>query len=132
MPGTDCLVLLIEDSNIHMNLFILYDGEKESFFICGKKVAESEVEWVPYSFYCKDENVLMWFIDNVMDETVNISLYNFNSIPLSCDNLTFEILDNNSKNEACEIVNYMEHDNYYQNMVDYLKILKNIHNNFDT
>ena len=131
MFGTDCLVLLIEDSNIHMNLFILYDGEKDSFFICGKKVVESEVEWIPYSFYCKSGEVLMNFIDNVMDETVNISLYNFNNIPLSCDNLTFEIL-NNAKSEECEIVNYIEDDDYSQKIVDYLRILKNIHNNSST
>jgi len=131
MSTTDCLVLFIEDSIIYMNLFVVYDGEKDSFFICGKKIVDAEFDWVPYSFYCKDEEALLLFIDNVMDGTVNIRLYNFNDIPLSCSNITFDILDE-SKNDACEIVKYMEEDNPYQTAKDYLKILKNIHNNFST
>jgi hypothetical protein len=129
MSGTDCLVLLIEDSIIYMNLFILFDNERDSFFICGQKIADANFEWVPYSFYCKEERILMRFICNIMDETVNIRLYNFNSIPLSCTDITFDILKN-AKSESCEIMNCMEQERDFINIEDYLVILKNVHNNF--
>ena len=168
MSGTDCLVLLLEDSTIYMNLFIVYDGDKDMFFLSGKKMTErksgfnadnddedennddenngdnddenngdeatSESEycedngWVPYSFYCKEEKILLDFIDTVMDTTVNIYLYNFNDLPFECKDISFDLL-HNSRHERCEIVRYMEEDWSYDRLKSFLKILKNIHNN---
>ena len=69
----------------------------------------------------------MRFIDVVMDKTVNTRLYNFNELPLSCSEISFDLLDS-MKHVSCEIVKYIEDDSYAQNVNDYLEILKNVKN----
>ena len=128
MSTSDCLVLAIEDSIIYMKVFVIFDILKGKFFICGKKVTSVEYEWVPFSFYCEKENVLMNFINLVMDDSVNIYLYNLNNLPISCDEISFDLLEN-SKHESCEIVKYINEDECYNmTVLDCLELLKQIRN----
>jgi hypothetical protein len=125
--STDCLVLLIEDSVMYMNLFILYDDEKKSFFLCGKKITSTGIDYTPFSFQCENEKVVKQFTRLIMEDTVNMYLYNFNNLPRNCDDISFNTLYE-MKSEECELSTYFEEEDYYNDMTDYLEMLKNIKN----
>jgi hypothetical protein len=127
MPETDCLVLRIEYPE-YMDLFILFDIVQKSYYLCGKKTSVSETdEPSPFSFFCKQEDSLLHFIDVIIDVTINTRLYNLNSLPLSCNNISFDLL-NRLAVESSEIISSIDDSNYYGNLQDYLRMLKNIRN----
>jgi len=128
--STDCLVLLIEDSVMYMNLFILYDDEKKSFFLCGKKITSTGVDWLPFSFHCESEKVVKSFTRLIMEDTVNMCLYNFNDLPANCNDISFDTLYE-MKSEECEISTYFEEEDYYEDITEYLEMLKNVKNDYN-
>lgn len=128
MSETDCLVLHLVDN--YYNIFILFDGDVDRFFICGKKIIENHVRWVPFSFYSKTEKILIDFIKSIMEHTINIHLYNFNNLPASCQNISFPLL-NSLKNDSCELLFVENDDMEIFDNYGYLKMLKNINNNFE-
>jgi hypothetical protein len=119
----------MEDSSQYINLFVLYDNLNKTFFLCGKKVLHSTPDTVPFSFYCENEKNIKQFADLILDDRVNVHLYNFNDLPSTCIEITFDTL-NEMRSEDCKIVTYYEDHEYYNNFITYLEILKNVKNDY--
>ena len=128
MSETDCLVLYLNDN--YIQVFVIFDGIKEMFYICGKKIQNATIQWVPFSFYCKTKLITDDFIHNLMEDTVNIHLYNFNNLPLNCTDISFSLL-HNSKHVSCELLCVENEDIQFFDTVNYLKLLENVNNNFE-
>ena len=127
---SDCLVIFLEDSSRYIDLFILYDNLKKSFYMCGKKVSTiNDNDAIPFSFYCKHEKNIKQFIDVIMDDRLNIHIYNFNDLPSRCDDITFDTLHERRREES-KIITYFENHYYYDNFDIQLEIIKNIKNDY--
>ena len=125
--ATDCLVLFLEDSSGYIDLFIIYDNLKKSFFLCGKKRTTDNAE--SFSFYCKRSRHLRQFAHLLLDDRVNLHIYNFNSLPANCDDMTFDLL-NDMRTELSRIIVYYEDRDYYENLIKHMNMIKNIKNEY--
>jgi hypothetical protein len=125
--STDCLVLFLEDSSNNTNLFIIYDNLNKSFFLCGKKVTVTDAK--SFSFYCKHASHLQEFALLLIDSRINIHIYNFDDLPANCDEITFDSL-NERRTNLSNIISYYEDPNYYEKLIKYMTLLKNVKNDY--
>jgi len=98
----DCLVLKIVEfdavnNKIDNSVFILYDKREHNYVVRGKRVNGSAFTSEPYSFVCdyNDVDTLVHFISFIMcsESKVTYELYNYNNLPISSHDITFEFLD---------------------------------------
>jgi len=88
MVGTEynsLMVLCIEErefigNSIDTRLFIVYDHENNTFIILGKRSATERIDPEPYKFNYKYKNDLYEFIKVILNDNVNIIMYNFTSL----------------------------------------------------
>ena len=127
--STDCLVLYLEDSSFYINVFVVYDLQKETFFLYGKKTENvtSQVERVPFSFQGKSKKHINQFCRLLFDESINTHLYNFNDLPYTCEDIDFDMLYE-MRSEETRIVSYYDDNTLTYNLEEYLDVLKNINN----
>lgn len=100
--STDCLVLYIEEvspvkhnaNGIVNSLFIIYDQLSSRFFLCGKNQDDQNIQSKEYSFYCNSDRLesIVTFIE-MNNEDISISLYNYDFLPDTCDDIKYDDLD---------------------------------------
>ena len=128
--STDCLVLEIREfdsdlDRIDTRMFVLYDHNEDTFVFRGKR----QNQWETYSFYCDGLNDLADFIRTIVCKYNYCSfiLYNYDNLPMSSDDITFEHLDNNIRveNEVTGFDNMKCKKKFLKRM---LGILRNVYN----
>lgn len=106
--STDCLVLKIEEydsttERLDNTVFILYDTKSKQYIVRGLRVDTPKMTSVPYSFTCKKLSRLVDFISFIVckQNLWSYTLYNYNNLPFSSENITFDSLydDGNKENE---------------------------------
>jgi hypothetical protein len=134
----DTLVLKIveyemDSSKDDTTLYIWYDQDTETYIIRGKRRETSMVDSCVYSFECNSASNLSDFIQFVIDKTNYVSyiLYNYDNLPKTSDEITFEFLANND-DITYEIAGYDHQKLNRKELIRNLKMLRNIfnYNNF--
>ena len=151
---TDCLVLRIEeiDNDYEVNsddesvsdsddskhdvintVYIIYDSIKEQYFICGKNKNNECVKYISYHFYCSKIKHLLNYISLTITNKTNISLYNLNNLPDSCDDLNYYFLDKMST-ETHKLIDYDDimdiNDKSEIDLKNLLKMMKHVKNDY--
>lgn len=130
----DTLVLKIEehcDGEIDNTIFVLYDHNECNYILYGKRSdLFARLEFVPYSFKCKNAQDLAEFISfaNCKQNKWSYTLYNYDNLPCNCDDISYDFLKSLDGDRSYEIAGY---DNkVFNNMylVKSLKMLKGVFN----
>ena len=137
--STDCLVLYIEEvSPVKYNangdaksLFIIYDLLSSRFFLCGKgNPVDQDIHMNEYSFYCESDKLesMVTFIE-MNNEDINISLYNYDFLPDTCDDIKYDDL-HYGKTSDNWIATTWSGTNNRANLMSFFKMLKDIKNDY--
>jgi len=129
---SDCLILLLEEynsdeSSFGNKIYVLHDYESSLYLIRGLKDDGDE----PFSFTAYDNNhdsvvdFLELFISR--DDLCRITLYNFNDLPLTSNEITYDYLE-----EVCqehnEVTAYRPDLFSKKTITKIVKVLKNVYN----
>jgi len=127
--SSDCLVLNISDDSI--KLYIIYDPLNDKFWVWGKTINEDENQDNEFVYKCQSNHKkqLHTFIQFVLDDGLNLTLYSIPNMPDKCDEITHEYFDENYK---CCDTNVITHYNkvtlrkkYFFKLLNMLKFIKN-------
>ena len=95
----DTLVLKITKYAYDVNYFmyIVYDNSLDKYIIRGQKLTKQPYKATNYSFECESTTYLRDFIMTVLGNNSNVSysLYNYNNLPLTSDEITYDLLEDN-------------------------------------
>ena len=130
MSVSDCLILRISErtdtwidtlTRIENTLYVIFDGNKCEFLVRGV------VNNVSCSFICKRAKSMSDFINiiSVPESTLYYTLYNYQNLPQTSDEITYENLDE-YVSEEYEIVS--EKTNKDISVYNILLMLKNMFN----
>lgn len=129
----DTLVLkIIEYYNFDKKdtiLYILYDNSINRYVIRGKRHETSLIKNCTYSFECDTTHGLAEFIEFLVDSENYVSciLYNYDNLPLTSDEITYEFLEEHDKIQN-EISGYDKKKLERKYLLKLLGILKNVFN----
>lgn len=131
MPDT--LVLKIVESRketgeTDSTLYILYDQRKRTYIIRGSREGVS----TSYSFECFSERDLADFIDFIVDgyyAYVSYSLYNYDNLPETSGEITFDFLCKYD-DRSYELAGYTDCEYKRKHLIRQLRILKKIFNDY--
>jgi hypothetical protein len=132
----DCLVLKLQEVEeqtkekiIDSTVYILYDKKEHCYIVRGKRRCSSSHNSCPYSFECKFANDLVDFLQYLIckSNTVNEVLYNYNNLPYSSNDITFDFL-NESDHSDYEISGYNGIKLLRNRLLKNFKMLRNISN----
>ena len=119
------------DNTIDTSLFIGWDENVSKYFLRGRRQDLTQnSDYVPYSFYCFSKQDLYNFISFIIDRDarINITLYNFNNIIFTSQEvLSFEFFERH-KDKDYEIVGYDNATIDRKSLFNMLTILKNVYN----
>jgi hypothetical protein len=130
-----CLVLCIEEcenyvdtKSIDTRLFITYDFENDSYVVYGKREDTKNTMFVPYFLRCDYTSDLYDFIRCIfdIDNKINVTLYNYNNMPLDCESVDYNFMENN-REVSYEIVGY-DNTELKRNIKTMLRNLRNMYN----
>jgi hypothetical protein len=131
---TDCLVLKLEEydnmtNQLDTTLYILYDNKEKTFVIRGKRRPISDVPSCTYSFTCKSETNLAYFVRYLIygKNKVHEVLYNYDNFPYDEKDITYEFL-NHYDNNLYEISGYNRNKMSRKVLIKNLRMLKNVLN----
>ena len=129
----DCLVLKLEemDSDLHKldtNVYILYDQNEEKYVVRGRRGSSAHT----YSFDCKCACELTDFLAYLVcnNNKVNEILYNYQNLPATSDEITFQFLQEN-EDRKYEISGYNDVKLKKKNLFKNLKMLRNVFNYYN-
>lgn len=95
----DCLVLKIQEvcsvsNEVDVEMFVLYDQDKENYIIRGCRTETSGFDFNPFSFVSESSRDVYDFIHTIISHKnkVNVTLYNYDNLPKTSDEITFESL----------------------------------------
>ena len=98
-PVPDCLVLKLEENeadskNIDTTVYIFYDKKEHNYVIRGQRRCSDNIHSCTYSFVSEHLNSVADFLQYVIcsNNTVNEILYNFDSLPIDSNEITYELL----------------------------------------
>jgi hypothetical protein len=135
---TDCLVLKLEEINVINNnkiidnsVYIIYDTSIKKYIIRGKRNGTKKHKECNFSFECINPIHLVEFLKYIFCRfsTINESLYNYDNLPQTSNEITYEFLKNNEHFDY-EISGYDEVELETKSLLKKLKMLKNINNLF--
>uniref|UniRef100_A0A6C0ERM6 Uncharacterized protein n=1 Tax=viral metagenome TaxID=1070528 RepID=A0A6C0ERM6_9ZZZZ len=131
---TDCLVLKIEeygtdDGKLDTVLFILYDKLQRRYIIRGKRNHSTKYIFYPFSFMCNNSKDLTDFISFAIcrKNLCNYVLYNYDNLPFSSDDITYEFLNEN-ESYSYELAGYDNVKFNKKKLTKHLKMLNNVFN----
>lgn len=131
-----CLVLCIDEcdnnndiNSIDTRLFVTYDYENDNYVVYGKRDDTNSIKHQPYFFRCNSTNDLYNFMSFVIDveNRCNITLYNYNNMPIDCEAVDYEFMQNN-RDRAYELAGYDSITLERKSMKKSLRILRNMYN----
>ena len=133
--ASDNLVLQIvehdvDSKNTVKTLYILYDTKLKTYVLRGKRYG-GNVKSCTYSFECRFADDLVEFLEFVLDKHNNYSyiLYNYDNLPDTSNQITFEFLKRYDS-IVYEISGYDNKPLKRSHLMKYLKMLRNITNNY--
>ena len=134
---TDCLVLKIEEfdktsEKSDTTLFIIYDFYEDNYVIRGKRADTFNVNSQPYSFTYQNtesNDDLIHFIKFLIakENSLSYTIYNYDNLPYSSNDITYEFLKNNESPEY-EIIGYDNCEYNRKELTNLLKMLKSVFN----
>lgn len=71
---------IVDTIAIDTRLFIVYDQDNATFVVMGKRAATKRVDPEPYKFNFKYKNDLFDFIKIILNDNVNLLMYNFKDL----------------------------------------------------
>lgn len=131
----DTLVLKIveytEMGEKDTTMYILYDTSTCKYVIRGKR-NDDICDSLPYSYECRNVHSLLDFLEFVFDiqNEYSFILYNYNELPLSSNDITFDLLKLYDIPSLNEISGYEEKMFIRKELANLLNILKNVNNEF--
>ena len=131
---TDCLVLRIMDIESMKNgrtaeLFILFDSNMGEYIIRGSN--DHVKEFVPFSFSCRYRSKLIEFINFFLcvKNIWNYELYNYNNLPVTSNDITYEFLSENIDNRF-NLVSYDKVKYNKKVLKEWLRVLEYVRNEY--
>ena len=103
----DCLVLEIYVNNQifyeRKRVFVWYDSYERRFFLRGKNDDSEIISYNPFNFKSKRASHVADFLNLIIDKRsiLEVALYNFMDLPLSSNDITYEML---LENEYAEVI----------------------------
>ena len=128
----DCLVLKIDELNssedIETTLYILYDKMNHHFLIRGQRFSEEE-NYYPYSFNCEFAADLELFIKFVLNNgnKVMYEMLNYQELPESNEDITFEYLDENNS-PANQVIGFLPNTYSSKKILSMLRMMREVFN----
>lgn len=133
----DCLVLKIEEfdttlKELDTTVYILYDKEQGKYVVRGRRRCTPNHQSATYSFDCKSATDLADFLTYIIckENTVNEVLYNYDNLPETSNEITFEFLQEN-EDRTYEISGYNEFKYTKKMLRRNLKMLRNVFNYYN-
>ena len=133
----DCLVLKIEEYNsticeLDTSIFVLYDKYKHQYVLRGCRRITEKYDMRTYSFVCNSATDLANFISYVIcqENLWTFVLYNYDNLPTSSSNITYEYLVKNESPEY-EITAYDKTIYNKFRLLQNLKMLRNVFNYYN-
>lgn len=142
----DTLVLKIEEIEqtgdykglVDTTLYVLYDDCMGKFIVRGKRRDSSyaSIDSCTYSFECEFAHELVDFILFVIDQKNRVSyvLYNYDNLPLTSNEITYEFLarcdTEENNNIAYELAAYDNVKLRSRELVRHLRMLRSVSNRF--
>jgi len=133
---TDCLVFkfdefCIDTQNIDTTVYVLYDKQKHSYVVRGQRRCTKKHQKCTYSFECEFANDLVDFLQYIIcpGSMVNETLYNYDNLPYSSNNLTFDYLKEQDHSDY-EISGYDGQTLARKKMLKKLRMLRNVSNSY--
>jgi hypothetical protein len=130
----DCLVLKLEEiekatEKVDTTLYVLYDKSRHLFVVRGRRRWTPNSQSCSYSFDCEFASELADFIEYVIckDNTVNEVLYNYDNLPNSSNEITFDFLHDYDDGDY-EISGYNKQNLRRKRLLKNLRMLRNIYN----
>ena len=133
----DCLVLKLEEIDVNDNnkidttVYILYDTQKQTYIIRGKRKVTPKYNSSTYSFQCSNKKDLVHFLQYIICKfnLVNQTLFNYTNLQRDSNLLTFEFLKE-YENRDNEISGYDDTKITTKVLMRNLRMLENINNYF--
>jgi len=133
----DCLVLKIEEydttvKELDTTVYILYDKEEHKYVVRGRRRYTQEHPSCTYSFDCEYANDLVDFLKYIIckENTINEVLYNYDNLPATSSEITFEFLQENDE-RTYEISGYNGLKCTRKRLLRNLRMLRNVFNYYN-
>ena len=133
----DCLVFKIEEydttvKELDTTVYILYDKEEHKYVVRGRRRYTPEHPSCTYSFDCEYANDLVDFLRYIIckENTINEVLYNYDNLPASSSEITFEFLQENDE-RTYEISGYNGLKCTRKRLLRNLRMLRNVFNYYN-
>jgi hypothetical protein len=130
----DCLVLKFEEidsdlEQLDQSVYIFYDQNVETYVVRGRRRWTPTIQSCTYSYECDNAEDLADFLEYLFckDNTVNEILYNYDNLPETSDEITFEFL----KQYDSRVYELSGYDNEIYDRKDMLKNLRMLRNVFN-
>jgi hypothetical protein len=134
---TDCLVLKLEEfdttlKEIDTTVYILYDKKEHKYVIRGQRRRTPYQQSCTYSFNCEFAEDLVDFLKYLIcpSNTVNEVLYNYDNLPGTSNEITFEFLKEHD-NRNYEISGYNGFTLKRNRLIRNLRMLRNVFNYYN-
>jgi hypothetical protein len=133
----DCLVLKIEEydpeiGELDTSIFVLYDKNEHQYVLRGRRRTTEKYDARTYSFVCDSATDLANFISYVIcqENLWTYILYNYDDLPISSNNITYEYLVKNESPEY-EITAYDKTIYNKFRLLQNLNMLRNVFNYYN-
>ena len=130
----DCLVLEIYVNNQifdeRKRVFVWYDSYERRFFLRGKNDDTEIISYNPFNFKSKRASHIADFLSFIINKrsVLEVALYNFMDLPLSSNDITYEML---LENEYAEVI--YTNENYplkHHKLRELMNTLTTIYNSY--
>ena len=120
--------VLRNTTTIDTTMYILYDNELRTYVVRGCR-GVNDKRFVPYSFYCDNENDLLDFLDVTLEKKCKYSytLYNYDNLPEYSDDITFDFLHKYTDRNY-EITGFDNQEMSRKSLKKFLRILRKVTN----
>lgn len=133
----DCLVFKLEEIEpttklIDTTIYILYDKKQHHYVIRGQRRCTPNHQSCTYSFVCEFAEDLVVFLRYIIckTNTVNEVLYNYDNLPDTSDEITYEFLKEH-EDQRYEISGYNGFKFKKNRMLRNLRMLRNVFNYYN-
>ena len=130
----DCLVFKFEEIEQHTDkidttVYVLYDKSEHNYVVRGQRRWTPTNQSCTYSFNCDFAKDLVDFLQYIVckDNVVNETLFNYDNLPSSSNDITYEFLHDYDHSDY-EISGYDRQKFGRKRLLRNLRMLRNIHN----
>ena len=130
----DCLVFKFEEIEQHTDkidttVYVLYDKSEHNYVVRGQRRWTPTNQSCTYSFNCDFAKDLVDFLQYIVckDNVVNETLFNYDNLPSSSNDITYEFLHDYDHSDY-ELAGYDRQKFGRKRLLRNLRMLRNIHN----